>query len=138
MHSFNYEIISQRYLTPEIVSLITKIHEYKGRQDLFIEANKDELNSLLKVARIQSTGSSNRIEGIFTTDERLKELVQEKIAPPRALDTKKDLPHSGRSFFCKKDYSSTWATTLVARTPLAPRGSGSVSKVTFWPSSSFL
>lgn len=81
MHSFNYEIISQRYLTPEIVSLITKIHEYKGRQDLFIEANKDELNSLLKVARIQSTGSSNRIEGIFTTDKRLKELVQEKVAP---------------------------------------------------------
>lgn len=81
MHSFNYEIISQRYLTPEIVSLIAKIHEYKGRQDLFIEANKDELNSLLKVARIQSTGSSNRIEGIFTTDKRLKELVQEKVAP---------------------------------------------------------
>ena len=81
MHSFNYGSIPQQCLIPEVVSLIAKIHEYKGRQDLFIEANKDELNSLLNVAMIQSTGSSNRIEGIFTTDKRLKKLVQEKAEP---------------------------------------------------------
>jgi hypothetical protein len=37
-----------------------------------------------------------------------------------------------QAFLCVcGNQSSGWATTLVARTPLAPRGSGSVSKVTF-------
>ena len=50
-------------------------------QQLFVEAKKDELNSLLEIAKIQSTKSSNRIEGIFTTDKRLEELMQKKSEP---------------------------------------------------------
>ena len=48
---------------------------------MFIEAHKDELNELTEVAKIQSTEASNRIEGIFTADDRLKNLVQEKTTP---------------------------------------------------------
>ncbi|MHB1483102.1 MAG: Fic family protein [Saccharofermentanales bacterium] len=81
MHFFDYKIKPLQCLTPEIVAMIAKIHENKGRQELFIEANKDELTSLLDVAKIQSTGASNRIEGIFTTDKRLVELVCEKSEP---------------------------------------------------------
>ena len=40
---------------------------------MFIEAHKDELNELTEVAKIQSTDASNRIDGIFTADDRLKE-----------------------------------------------------------------
>ena len=68
-------------LTPEIVQMIGKIHEHKGKQDLFLEANIDELKTLLEVALIQSTGASNRIEGIYTTDKRLEELVSQKAEP---------------------------------------------------------
>lgn len=46
-----------------------------------MEANVDELKTLLEVAFIQSTGASNRIEGIYTTDKRLKELVTQKTEP---------------------------------------------------------
>ena len=36
---------------------------------------------MLDVAKIQSTGASNRIEGIYTSDERLNALVQDKVEP---------------------------------------------------------
>lgn len=61
--------------------MVSAVHEYKGRQELFIEAEPDILKGMLEVAKIQSTGASNRIEGIFTSDERLRELVVHKAAP---------------------------------------------------------
>ena len=81
MHFFDYKIKPLECLTPEIVGMLVDIHEHKGRQELFIEAHTDELNALLDVAKIQSTGASNRIEGIYTTDQRLEELVREKAEP---------------------------------------------------------
>lgn len=53
--------------------------------ELFIEAEPDVLTALFEVARIQSTGASNRIEGVYTTDERLKAIVQEKVQLYRNL-----------------------------------------------------
>ena len=81
MHIFDYSNVPQELLDPEILQLLSAIHEHKGRQDLFLEANKDELNTLMDVAMIQSTGAANRIEGIFTSDRRLKELVSQKAEP---------------------------------------------------------
>ena len=81
MHSFEYTESSGELFTPEIVRLLTALHEHKGRQQLFVEAKKDELQTLMEVAKIQSTKSSNRIEGIFTTDRRLEELVAKKTEP---------------------------------------------------------
>ncbi|MGN1381838.1 MAG: Fic family protein [Eubacterium sp.] len=81
MRTFDYIKIPEKLLTPEIVQMVASIHEHKGKQELFLEANIDELNTLLEVALIQSTGASNRIEGIFTSDKRLKELVSQKAEP---------------------------------------------------------
>lgn len=81
MRTFDYTEAPKKLLTPKIVQSIALIHEHKGRQDLFIEANKDELNTLVDIAMIQSTGASNRIEGISTTDKRLEELVSQKAEP---------------------------------------------------------
>lgn len=61
--------------------MVGSIHEHKGKQELFLAANTDESKTLLEVALIQSTGASNRIEGIYTTDKRLKELVRQKAEP---------------------------------------------------------
>ena len=61
--------------------MLSRLHECRGRQELFIEAESDVLTALLEVAKIQSTDASNRIEGIYTTDERLRALVQEKVQP---------------------------------------------------------
>ena len=79
----NYEQHNQwqKLLTPDIVALLTQIHEFKGEQNLFIEANRDTLTQLVELAKIQSTEASNKIEGIFTSDERLKKIVLDKTTP---------------------------------------------------------
>lgn len=81
MHTFDFAKIYDTLLTPEIVSLVGQIHEYKGRQALFIGAKPDALNALAEVARLQSIEASNRIEGICTSEQRLKKLVQDKTMP---------------------------------------------------------
>lgn len=80
----NYDLKGkwQKLLTPDIVALLTQIHEFKGEQNLFIEANRDTLTQLVEIAKIQSTEASNKIEGIYTSDERLKKIVLDKT-PPR-------------------------------------------------------
>jgi Fic family protein len=78
----NYEYTNwENLITPDIVGLLTKIHEFKGRQDLFIKAKADALTQLIEIAKIQSTESSNKIEGIYTSNERLKKLVKDKSTP---------------------------------------------------------
>lgn len=81
MRQFEYKESWKKLLTPTIVSLLTSIHEYKGEQNLFIESNSDKLVELLEIAKIQSTEASNKIEGIITTDDRLKKLVMDKTMP---------------------------------------------------------
>ena len=81
MRSFDYRAAYSGLLSPEIVGYLAQIHEYKGQQNLFIEAKPDALSELLDIARIQSTEASNRIEGICTSDDRLKKLVQSKTMP---------------------------------------------------------
>ena len=81
MHEYDFINRPKDLLTPEVVALLTRLHECRGRQDLFIEAEPDVLTALLEVAKIQSTDASNRIEGIYTTDERLRAIVQEKVRP---------------------------------------------------------
>ena len=81
MKDYSYKEKWEKLLIPEIVKKLTIINEFKGEQRLFIEAHKDELKELFELAKIQSTEASNRIEGIFTVDDRLKNLVQQKTTP---------------------------------------------------------
>ncbi|WP_330363851.1 Fic family protein [Proteocatella sphenisci] len=81
MKEFNYREINSDLMVAEIMNIVSKIHEYKGKQELFMKVKPDILKSMLEVAKIQSTGASNRIEGIFTSDARLEELVSKKAEP---------------------------------------------------------
>ncbi len=81
MRNYDYREKWKKLLTPEIISLLTSIHEYKGEQRLIAERYADVLTDLVDIARIQSTESSNKIEGIYTSDERLKKIVLDKTMP---------------------------------------------------------
>lgn len=81
MRSFEYKEKWKKLLTPEIVTYLTQIHEFKGEQTLFIEAKADTLSQLVDIAKVQSTEASNKIEGIYTSDERLKALVKDSTRP---------------------------------------------------------
>lgn len=81
MRSFDYSRLANKAWDTEILNLVGKIHECKGRQDLFIRQKPIELDRLIEIARIQSTEASNKIEGIVTTSTRMKQLFEEKTVP---------------------------------------------------------
>ena len=81
MRDFSYQTRYQALLTTENVALIGQLHECKATQNLFIETKADALVYLVETAKIQSTEASNRIEGIYTSDARLKKLVLNKTHP---------------------------------------------------------
>lgn len=81
MRKFDYEHVDQDLFDKEIVALLTELHEFRGKQELYMESYPDVLEAMIKVAKIQSTGASNRIEGIYTSEKRLGDLVTEKAEP---------------------------------------------------------
>ena len=81
MRNYDYTKKWEELLTPQIVGYLTTIHEYKGEQRLIASRHADVLHDLVEVARIQSTESSNKIEGIYTSDERLRKIVLDKTMP---------------------------------------------------------
>ncbi len=81
MRVFDYSVFEKIQWDNETVALLAQIHEYKGRQELYLKQKPAVLDHLIEVAKIQSTESSNKIEGIVTTNTRIKELVAEKTTP---------------------------------------------------------
>lgn len=81
MRKFDYQYLQNKKWDMDIITLVAKIHECKGRQELFVRQKPVELARLVEIAKIQSTESSNRIEGIVTTGTRMKQLISEKTKP---------------------------------------------------------
>ena len=81
MRGFSFDNALNVLENPEIVRALTALYEYKGKQLLYLEARPDALESLREFAKIQSTDASNRIEGIFTSEKRLSEIVANHAKP---------------------------------------------------------
>ncbi len=78
MCSFNYDKYKDYTWDNEILSYVSQIHEFRGKQDLYVRQKPVELKRLVEIAKIQSTESSNSIEGIVTTKPRMRELIAMK------------------------------------------------------------
>ena len=81
MRTFDYTRLADARWDSEILSYVSKIHEYKGKQEAFLRRKPLELNRLIEIAKIQSSEASNRIEGIVTTNSRLNQLMADKTPP---------------------------------------------------------
>ncbi len=81
MRGFDYSKLAERAWPADILNLVAKIHECKGRQDMYVRQKPVELDRLVEIAKIQSTEASNKIEGIVTTSTRMKQLFEEKTTP---------------------------------------------------------
>ena len=81
MKRFNYSKLKDKLWDIKIINYLTQIHEEKAKQQLFLKQKSEELEKLVVIAKIQSTESSNEIEGIKTTNTRLKQLINEKTSP---------------------------------------------------------
>lgn len=81
MRNFNYSAIKDAKWDSDVLSLIAAIYKEVGKQELYLKQQPQALEKLVEIARIQSTQSSNAIEGIVTTSTRMKALVEEKTMP---------------------------------------------------------
>lgn len=81
MREFNYKKLQNRLWNNDILGYVADIHEARGKQSLYFKQKPEALEKLVEVAKVQSTEASNAIEGIRTTNTRLKEICSEKTAP---------------------------------------------------------
>ena len=81
MRTFNYSNINNEKWDSDILGLIAAIYKEVGKQDLYLKQRPGELEKLVEIAKVQSTEASNAIEGIVTTNTRIKQLVEEKTTP---------------------------------------------------------
>lgn len=81
MRDFNYTLIKEKKWDSELLSLIGAIYKEAGKQELYLKQKPEELKKLVEIAKVQSTEASNAIEGIVTTNTRIRQLVEEKTTP---------------------------------------------------------
>lgn len=81
MRAFNYSAIKEQKWDSEILGLIAAIYKEAGKQEIYLKQRPEELEKLVEIAKVQSTEASNAIEGIVTTNTRIRQLVQEKTTP---------------------------------------------------------
>ncbi|MCD8311678.1 MAG: Fic family protein [Firmicutes bacterium] len=81
MRTFDYTQLASRQWDSETLGLVAQIHEFKGRQEMFLKQKPAVLDKLVEIAKIQSTEASNKIEGIVTTNTRIQQLCSEKTTP---------------------------------------------------------
>ena len=63
------------------VNKLNQIYNLRGKTDSYETNYQDTLDRLIEVAKIQSTSSSNRIEGIYTTSQRMNQIMMNKTQP---------------------------------------------------------
>ncbi len=81
MRNFNYTAIAEQKWDSEILNLIAAIYKEAGKQEMCLKQRPEEMEKLVEFAKVQSTEASNAIEGIVTTNTRIRQLVEEKTIP---------------------------------------------------------
>lgn len=81
MRAFNYSAIKEQKWDSEILGLVAAIYKEAGKQELYLKQRPEQLEKLVDIAKVQSTEASNAIEGIVTTNTRIRQLVNEKTTP---------------------------------------------------------
>ena len=81
MRHFDYTELEKKMWDNEVINYLSLIHEYKGKQGVYVQQMPQEMERLIEIAKVQSTEASNSIEGIRTTETRLRQLMSERTLP---------------------------------------------------------
>ena len=81
MHKFTYEFLKEKTITADLFSLSNIIVDLKSKTDKRKDANKSLFSKLETIAIKESVEGSNAIEGIFTTEQRIKEIIENNSEP---------------------------------------------------------
>ncbi len=81
MHSLSPEYLSKLRFDTQQLATLRALGEYRGKQQLFVAQSPEVLSDLRQVAVVESTESSNRLEGVVVAAHRLKSLVLKNATP---------------------------------------------------------
>lgn len=81
MYSFRNQYLQKMRYSPNLTNMIARVAEYKGKEHLYAQQQPEILKQLQQVAMIQSTESSNRIEGIEISSGRLEKFLRDNLEP---------------------------------------------------------
>jgi Fic family protein len=81
MSSLTADYLASLSFDARRLASIQRLGEARGRQDLFIRQAPGQLESLRQVAMVESSESSNRIEGVVAAQGRVAELVVHGASP---------------------------------------------------------
>ena len=81
MKSFAPGFLEKQRIPQNLLRTIRLLGEYKGKEDVFKQQSPQVLETLRQAAVIQSTESSNRIEGVVASHDRIVKIVQKKVKP---------------------------------------------------------
>lgn len=99
MRAFNYSLIREKKWDSEILGLVAAVYKEAGKQEMYLKQRPEELEKLVEIAKVQSTEASNAIEGIVTTNTRIRQLVEIKPRPKTVMSRKSpDTEMCWRSF----------------------------------------
>lgn len=81
MHSLSPDYLARLRFEANQVATLRALGEYRGKQELFYRQAPEVLKGLRQVAVIESSESSNRLEGVTVPANRLKALVVKRTKP---------------------------------------------------------
>ena len=81
MRTFDYSFLDNGMLPAGIVNLTSQIYELRAESRVRKKTYETVFTELEAVARVQSVKSSNAIEGIVTSDQRIVEIINQSSAP---------------------------------------------------------
>lgn len=81
MHSLSLDYLNRLRFSEEDMSTLRLLGEYRGKQALYFKQSPEILKNLQQVAVIESSESSNRLEGITAPHNRIADLVIKNSAP---------------------------------------------------------
>ena len=81
MHKFTYEFLKDKTITSDLFSLSNIITDLRSKTEGRKNSNKKLFEKLETIAIKESVEGSNAIEGIFTTEQRIKEIIENNSEP---------------------------------------------------------
>jgi Fic family protein len=81
VHSLTEQFLAKLRFATEQAATLRAIGEFRGRQELFYQQSPELLAGLLEVAKIESSESSNRLEGVNVPPDRIRRLVVNQAQP---------------------------------------------------------
>lgn len=81
MRKFDYSFLENGLLPAKLVNISGSIYSLRSDASIRKYENTKVFTELEKIAKVQSVKSSNAIEGIITSDQRISEIVNQSSAP---------------------------------------------------------